>query len=121
MKNFGIIGAIFIFMFAMQSFADSDAYIISKPCLEKLTVFAGEFAKISKVNYGQADVSIGDVLVNKDATLVGESGFADGNGSYEIKMVDAGESNITVVKFNFRFVTEPHCAVFKIQLTDLID
>ena len=110
-----------ILTIATQSFASGESYEISKPCLDKLTIFAGEFAKVSKMNFGQTAVSIGALTINKDAELVGESGYADGTGSYELKMEDQGEINTTEVKFNFRFAAEPHCSVLEIKLSELLD
>ena len=58
--------------------------------------------------------------VNPKVNALGESGFADGSGTYELIMADEGVKETSKVEFNFRYMTEPHCTITKIKLSNVM-
>lgn len=101
------------------AFAENEETVISSKCLNKITQFSAQFAEASMPYYGSTPASIGKVTVNSKAITVGESGFADGKGSYELIIVDEGEKVTTNIDFTFRFMTEPHCSIMTIKIADV--
>lgn len=108
-----------ILMATQFAFAENEEIQISTKCLKKITQFSTHFANASLPAFGDTPVSIGNVNVNSSAIMLSESGFADGKGSYELIAIDEGEPMTSVIEFTFRYMTEPHCSIVRMQLSDL--
>lgn len=98
------------------AFASDEAYTISPKCVTKLTAFATTFANANKMYYGAMPSSIGKVTVDKEATTIGESGYLNVTGKYELVVVDEDENMVSDVQFKMMVASEPHCAVMKINM-----
>lgn len=113
-----LISVALVMLFAQITFAQDNQISISAKCADKITQFATHFAMASMPNFGSIPVSIGEVEVSSKAVALGESGFADGQGTYEVTIGETGETETSKVEFSFRYITEPHCTIVKIQLSD---
>lgn len=106
-----------VLLMGQFAFASDDSYAIPTKCLTKLTKFASAFAEANKMFYGSMPAKIAKVTVNPQATLIGESGYADATGSFETVVKDDGEDSTSTTEFEIMFAAEPHCAVMKIQMS----
>lgn len=113
-----LVSVVLVMLISQVAFAQDDQISISAKCLNKITQFSTQFANASMPNFGSIPVSIGEVEVSSKATALGESGFADGTGTYEVTIGETGETETSKVEFSFRYMTEPHCTIVKIQLAD---
>ncbi len=113
--------AILLIGFAGQfAFATGEEIKISDTCHTKISKFAKQFVEASMLNLGDASYTIDKIVVDPIAVKVDESGAADGRGSYEVNIVEEDEIQTSKFEFNFRYVMEPHCSVWRIQMSNLL-
>jgi hypothetical protein len=101
------------------AFGSNSQYQISKKCISKISSFASVFGQVSMMDFGGASASVGRVTIDQSAELIGESGFANGKGSFEVVFKDGTDVSTQVQDFEFLFATEPHCAVMKIKMSNV--
>ncbi len=118
MKNFAALTL--VVLFAQITFGQETEVPMSAQCRQKITKFSSHFAEASMPFFGNIPVSLGKIEVKPKAIALGESGFADGSGSYELIMEDEGEKQVTKIEFTFRYMTEPHCTITTIKLADVM-
>ena len=116
MKKF--VSLVVVIFFGQLTFGQDNEISISAKCRDKITKFSIHFADASMPFFGDIPVSIGKVEVSPKAVSLGESGFADGSGTYDLTIGDKDGKETSKVAFSFRYMTEPRCTITKIKLSD---
>lgn len=88
---------------------------ISTVCQKKFSDFSAHFANANMMVRRGTAVQLEGVTVSPSAEVIGESGFAMGNGFYRVSVREDDDLELMEVRFKFVFAMSPGCPLVKIE------